>query len=297
MVMWRTVAALSLSLLVTGCFPTQRESMPSPSPLTPEQPPEPRTAPTTPVPATPHAVRTTTPDLRDGWEKTGRTDNPELRHRAADQFPHIVFYRGPATVRQAALTFDDGPDVTYTTRILDILRREGIHATFFIVGQRAQAHPEMVRRIVAEGHVVGNHSWDHPNFTKLSIAEIRSELIRTNDLLRSLVGYTPDLFRPPYGELTPALVQTIGSMGFKIIDWSVDTRDWAGTPVPTIMNYVRKEITPGGIILEHCAGGRGERLDNTVEALPRIISYLRNQGYSFVTIPELLHVPATIGTS
>ncbi|HHY66483.1 MAG TPA: polysaccharide deacetylase family protein, partial [Alicyclobacillus sp.] len=229
--MWRAAAALSLSLLVTGCWPAPRESSP-PQPL-PAQP-QAQVPSNPPRAAAPHAVRTTTHDLQGGWEKTGRIDTPELRHRVADQFPQIVFYRGPRNVKQAALTFDDGPDVTYTTRILDILRREGIHATFFIVGQRAQAHPEMVRRIIAEGHAVGNHSWDHPNFTKLSIAEIRSELIRTNDLLRSLVGYTPDLFRPPYGELTPALVQTIGGMGFKIIDWSVDTRDWAGTPVPTI---------------------------------------------------------------
>lgn len=283
MAMLRVSSVLLLSFFLAGCWPWPRQS--TPSPLTHPDHPSPS-----------RASWSSTPDLNGGPEQHGRVDDLEVRRQIFRQFPGIVFYHGPAGVKQAALTFDDGPDVTYTARILDILKREGVHATFFIVGQRAQTHPYMIRRIVQDGHVIGNHSWDHPDLTKLSSDQVKSEVLRTNQILTALAGYAPDLFRPPYGKLTPDLVQMVGQMGFKVIDWSVDTRDWAGTPASTILAYVRKEITPGGIILEHCAGGRGEHLDNTVEALPRIIAYLRSQGYSFVTIPQLLHVPATIGT-
>ncbi|KIL41379.1 polysaccharide deacetylase [Gordoniibacillus kamchatkensis] len=205
-----------------------------------------------------------------------------------------MFYSGASGAKVAALTFDDGPDVTFTGQILDILKQQGIKATFFIVGERALQHPDMVRRIVQEGHAVGNHTWDHPNLVKLTPQQVQDEVLRTEEQLMQTLGYRTDLFRPPYGNANAAVLQQIAGLGFKIIDWSVDTRDWAGTPTPQIMDFVRKEMTPGGIILQHCAGGRNENLSNTVAALPQIIFYLKSNGFTFATVPDLLKVPSRI---
>lgn len=232
-----------------------------------------------------------TPELTGGPEKENRTIDSTQISDLTSRFPKALYYFGPGNVKQAALTFDDGPDVYFTTQILDILKRNNVKGTFFIVGTRAEANPEMVKRIVADGHAIGNHTWDHPDLVKLTPDQIRSELNRTDQLLSQLVGYHPALFRPPYGATNASDVQLISSLGYKIIDWSVDTRDWAGTPAPQIMDYVHKEFRPGGIILEHCAGGKNENLSNTVTALPEIISTLKAQGYSFVTVPNLLNIP------
>lgn len=227
-----------------------------------------------------------TPNLAGGPEWAARTGN----HSAP--FPNVLFYSGPASPKQAALTFDDGPDIYFTTQILDILKQHNLKATFFIVGARAKAHPEMVKRIAAEGHAIGNHTWDHPVLPKLTREQLRNEITQTEQVLDSILGYHPAIFRPPYGSASTSNIREISSMGYKVIDWSVDTRDWAGTPVTQIMNFVRRELRPGGIILEHCAGGKGENLSNTVQALPEIISMLETQKYKVIRIPELLNIPA-----
>ena len=235
-----------------------------------------------PKSASAEIVNANTPDLVAG---------PELQNRTGEhayKVDNVVFFKGMKTRKQAALTFDDGPDVYYTTKILDILRENNIKATFFIVGQRAAKHPEMLKRIVNDGHSIGNHSWDHPDLNKLTAEQVKSEVERTDNIFFSIAAFHSHLFRPPYGAASRSVVNELASMGYKVIDWSVDTRDWAGTPPATIMNNVKKELKPGGIILEHCAGGRNENLDNTVNALPEIISYIKELGYTFVTIPELL---------
>lgn len=225
------------------------------------------------------------PELSGGAEFQNRTG------QHSSQLPNIVFYEGPSDSKVAALTFDDGPDIHYTTEILKILSQNNIKATFFIVGQRAQAHPEMVTRIAQEGHAIGNHSWDHPDLVKLTPEKIKIEIEKTDQILNFILGYHPRIFRPPYGAASKNDVNIITTMGYKIIDWSVDTRDWAGTSPATIMSYFHREFKPGGIILQHCAGGKDERLDNTIVALRDIISELNSQGFSFVTIPQLLNIP------
>ena len=224
------------------------------------------------------------PDILGGSESNNRGGN----HLA--DVPNIVFHQGPDNEKLVALTFDDGPDVKYTTKILEILKQNNIKATFFIVGNRAKAHPEMVKRISIEGHTIGNHTWDHPDIKKMDITKLKDEVQQTDDLINSIVGYKPHLFRPPYGFANVNDIKELGKLGYKIIDWSVDTKDWAGTPPDQMMDYVTKELRPGAIVLEHCAGGKNENLDNTVAALPRIISYLKDNGYRFVTVPELLHI-------
>jgi peptidoglycan/xylan/chitin deacetylase (PgdA/CDA1 family) len=208
--------------------------------------------------------------------------------------PSEVSFDAPAITssttqsKVAALTFDDGPDTLYTAQILDILKRYKIKATFFVVGQRAKAYPKMISRIVREGHALGNHSWDHANFSKLSPQEARKEIIKADQVLDSITGHHSKIFRPPYGAVTPDNSRAISAMGYKIINWSVDTRDWAGTQPQEIMRIFNRQITPGGIILQHCSGGKS--LNNTIVALEQIIASLQSKGYRFVTIPELLSI-------
>lgn len=200
----------------------------------------------------------------------------------------IVFYNGGQSQKLVALSFDDGPDNRYTPEILDILKQNDVHATFFLIGSHAAAYPDVVKRIAADGNAIGSHTWDHAQLSRLKPAQVYTELSRADDELYTILGYHTALFRPPYGETTPTIVQEAKTMGYHLINWSVDTRDWAGTPEPQIMGLVKKEIYPGGIILQHSAGN----LKNTVAALPEIIKTLKAQGYTFVTIPELLDIPA-----
>lgn len=226
-----------------------------------------------------------TPELAGGSEAAVRTSehNPNVLNN--------VFYQGNSSLKQVALTFDDGPDVYFTTRVLDILKQNGIKATFFIMGQRASANPEMVKRIVSEGHAIGNHTWNHPNLVKIKPGQIKDEISKTEGELDKIVGYHPSIFRPPYGSASYSVLKEVSSMGYYIVDWSVDTRDWAGTPPLQIMTYVKSEFRPGGIILQHCAGGKDENLTNTLEVLPQIISYLKQNDCKFVTIPEMFNIP------
>ncbi|GAB6932611.1 polysaccharide deacetylase family protein [Calditerricola satsumensis] len=113
------------------------------------------------------------------------------------KYPDDFVLNGPSRKRQVALSFDDGPDLTFTPRILDVLREHGVKATFFVVGNRVAAHPDVVKRMVREGHVVANHSWDHPNLAKMSPEKVRMQLVRAEDVIFRVAGYRPKLFRPP----------------------------------------------------------------------------------------------------
>ncbi|WP_231506214.1 polysaccharide deacetylase family protein [Paenibacillus sp. UNC451MF] len=210
--------------------------------------------------------------------------NTEVVHHSAKVVNQVKM-----TDKRVALTFDDGPDNKYTPRVLDILKKNQIHATFFLIGENAQRHPQVINRILQEGHSIGNHSWDHQNLSKQTIEQIQSEIGRTDELLKSIAGQDPVLFRAPYGAVSPDVLEAAGSAGHQvIIGWSVDTLDWKGKSAAEIMNCVKKEVRPGGIILQHSSGGKGGNLNNTIEALPLIIAYLKDNGYSFVTVPELL---------
>jgi peptidoglycan/xylan/chitin deacetylase (PgdA/CDA1 family) len=205
-----------------------------------------------------------------------------------------VFYNNANAGKQVALTFDDGPDNRITPIILDILKQNGVKATFFLIGQQASTYPDMVKKIVANGHAIGNHSWSHPDFARISPERAGKEIAKTQDELNDILGYKPSLFRPPYGELKAGDEPVISQAGMHVVNWSVDTRDWAGTPTKQILAFVHKQLRPGGIILQHCSGGGKGHLANTVAALKLIIPELKKQGYSFVTVPELLDLPSTL---
>lgn len=216
-----------------------------------------------------------------------------IKQQQGHYVSHMAIHHGPTNKPyKTALTFDDGPDLTYTPQILDMLKKMNIKATFFVIGKNAAKFPEIIKRIANEGHILANHSWDHANFVQLSRAQIRLEITKTDHLLTQITGHKPLLFRAPYGNVTRHLEVELRSMEHILIGWSVDTRDWAGPDVDTIIKTVTKQIKPGGIILQHCANGPKVDLNNTLQALPKIVSMLKQQGYEFVTVPELLTTQA-----
>jgi peptidoglycan/xylan/chitin deacetylase (PgdA/CDA1 family) len=191
-----------------------------------------------------------------------------------------------------ALTFDDGPG-PQTPAVLRFLARHDIHATFFELGIQAVQFPDLVRRTLAAGHVIGDHTYDHKPITSLSPDQQRSELERTRRAISNATGgYRPCLFRPPQGVIDAAAADRARRLGMLSILWSVDPRDWTTPGTDTIVERVLAGVRPGGIVLLHDAGGpRAE----TIAALPRIVAALRARHYTFVTVPELLRLHPTIG--
>ncbi|WP_149095078.1 polysaccharide deacetylase family protein [Paenibacillus terrae] len=207
-----------------------------------------------------------------------------LRKKHSDIFKMC----GPHT-QQIALTFDDVPDSRYTPQVLDILHANGIKATFFIVGHRAEKHSGMIRRIVREGHALGNHSYTHPDFRKASPERFRNQIKKTEHILEATVGFRPKLIRPPYGEITEPQIQWARRHGYMIVNWNVDSLDWKGLSKTQIHRNVIPATGPGSIILMHAGGGQSSNLKGTVQSLPGLIQALKAKGYKFVTVPRLLH--------
>ncbi|WEK55029.1 MAG: polysaccharide deacetylase family protein [Candidatus Cohnella colombiensis] len=231
------------------------------------------------------------PALQGGPERLNERQ-PHADHVDwAGQFPNQVILHGPS-VKEVALTFDDGPDEIWTPQILDDLREAGVKATFFLVGQRIEAHPDVFHRIIQEGHVVGNHSWDHPNLSNLSITALREQINKTDAVMNKLAGVTPHLLRPPYGALSTELIEEATRLNKIIILWNVDSLDWTQISDEQVAANILAHTGPGSIILQHSAGGVGQSLQNTVNALPYIIETLRSRGYQLRTVPEMQKVPA-----
>lgn len=237
----------------------------------------------TPEPSTKvEVVQNSQTDTKQGNDTKKNLDS-------TDKFPKdkTVFYNGSSSKMQIALTFDDGPDNNYTLKVLDILKQYNIKATFFVIGRNVKTYPNSLKRIDSEGHVIGVHTYNHADLNKLTPAQVQEEITSTENIIDSLVGHHCKIMRPPYGLNSAQTIQTIADMGYKVIDWSVDTRDWAGTSPAQMMDYIQKQTKPGGIILHHCSQGK-YNLDNTVSVLPTEIQTLVSKGYQFVTVPELL---------
>ncbi|MFV8829465.1 polysaccharide deacetylase family protein [Alkalihalobacterium sp. APHAB7] len=201
--------------------------------------------------------------------------------------PNFIYHGDPAR-KLVALTFDDGPDGYYTPKILDILKSKQVPATFFVMGKQVEAFPDVMRRIVNEGHGIANHTWSHPVLPRQMTGRVIEEIRKTQNIMEKTVGRKPDLFRPPFGAITKSDALVLHEMGFRTIMWSVDTLDWSGLSGDEILRIVQRDISPGGIVLQHNFQTDARLLDGTVEALPMIIDDLRAKGYRFVTVQTLL---------
>lgn len=182
-----------------------------------------------------------------------------------------------------AMTFDDGPSAENTPRLLDLLKQRGIKATFFLIGQNAAEHPELVKRILAEGHEIGNHSWTHPQLSKLSDDRVTDEIVKTQNAIHEASGYTPTLLRPPYGAVTQRQREWIESrFGLSVILWSVDPFDWKRPGVSVIEQRILSGAEPGAIVLSH------DIHKQTVDAMPATLDALIKKGFKFVTVSQLI---------
>jgi peptidoglycan/xylan/chitin deacetylase (PgdA/CDA1 family) len=148
----------------------------------------------------------------------------------------------PARPGELALTFDDGPNSTWTPRLLDALARHDVRATFFLLGSLAEAEPELVRRIAAVGHLIGNHSWSHPNMARASASRVREELKRTNETLEQITGMSVKFFRPPFGARRPAVLRIARELGLTPVLWNAMTSDWSEPSAERIAEQLTKAI-------------------------------------------------------
>jgi peptidoglycan/xylan/chitin deacetylase (PgdA/CDA1 family) len=182
-----------------------------------------------------------------------------------------------------ALTFDDGPSLENTPRLLDMLRKRGLKATFFVVGQCAAQHPDILRRIAAEGHEIGNHSWSHPSLSKMGELGVTEQLQRTHDVVQQITGSSPKLLRPPYGAFTANQRSWAHQKwGYKTILWDVDPLDWKVRNAGRVQSEILRQTVPGSIILAHDIHA------STVDAMPATLDALLAKGSQFVTVSELL---------
>lgn len=190
------------------------------------------------------------------------------------------------TNKVVALTFDDGADGANTNKILDILAKNNVKATFFLTGSGANNHPQYIKNIAAKGHQLGNHSYTHPDFTKLTATQMKSELDRTEALIKSLTGKTTKpIFRAPFGAVNSTVLNGVGASGYGYtIQWNIDKVDWKGLTASQINTKVQTNIKPGSIVLMHTGAGA----PGTPLALPTMISQLKAKGYKFVTVSQLL---------
>lgn len=230
-------------------------------------------------------------ELSGGSERDNRGFPQRKIVDLVSMFPDLFYRQGPNDVKKVALTFDDGPDSVYTPQILDILRENKVKATFFLIGERAKLFPDVVKRMAKEGHIIGNHSMTHPNIIKLNDQQTAKEIKDCENIIKSLAGYRPALFRSPYGSLDPEKVRAIGKLKVKIIAWNVDSLDWKSLTAEQVKTNILENVREGSIILQHSSGSEKENLTGSVAALKDIIKTLKKEGYKFVTVPELLDIP------
>jgi len=210
-----------------------------------------------------------------------------------------IVHDAPGRGRTVALTFDDGPGPE-TPKVLDILRREHVRATFFMIGRNVAARPAMARRVAAEGHMVANHSYSHPSFATLTSAQQVAQLDRASDVVQSILGSRPCSFRPPYGATNAATVPAARSQRMSTVTWNVDTRDWAAGTTLNSAGYlgIRARARAGTalahpLVLMHDGGAARP---NMLHELPGIIAWYRSHGYTFVGMDGLTAADCSLFT-
>lgn len=265
-------------LLLAACAQTGAEQMtygraipPTPVVPTPSVPAPIPTATAEPVVPTPTVVPYPTPDL------TGLPFEVLVQE--------VV--RGDPEIPAVAFTLDGGAIAAYTSEILATLRAHEVRITFFITGQFAERHPELVLEMIADGHEIGNHSYAHPDFTELSDDAIRTELTRTEEIIKQVAGIsTKPWFRFPFGARNHHIRHLVAREGYQSIYWTIDTIDWRADATPALVKKrIRDRLQNGAIILAHLGS------IHTNEALSDILIEIEEKGYRIVTVSELLYPP------
>src|SRR6266567_5227695 len=218
-----------------------------------------------------------------GAESVSETQDAKRENPAAPEESSITFNSVHVDGPYIAMTFDDGPSATLTPKLLDLLAAHHIKATFFVIGENVAEHPEIVARAAREGHEIGNHSWSHPNFGKMSDESVRRQLQQTDDAIKNATGKRPTLLRPPYGSITAREKRWIhDEFGYDIILWDVDPYDWKRPGPAVVRARILKETRPGSIVLSH------DIHPGTIEAMPSTFDELEAKGFKFVTVSELI---------
>lgn len=192
--------------------------------------------------------------------------------------------------RQLALTYDDGPNDPHTLRLLEVLAKHDVKATFFLIGRYVERRPEIVREIAHSGHVIGNHTFTHPLLIFKSEAEIRGEILCCQSALHDAIGEHSNLFRPPFGGRRPAVLRVSRELGLEPVMWNVTGYDWNAPLAALIERKVEKQIRGGDVILLHDGGHKQMGADrfNTVTATDHLLGRYKSKGYTFVSIPQML---------
>lgn len=192
--------------------------------------------------------------------------------------------------KKLALTYDDGPNDPHTFRLLEILNKHEVHATFFLIGRYVRQRPDIAREIVKAGHVVGNHTFTHPLLSLKSAAETRRELSDCRSALQDAIGEHSSLFRPPFGGRRPVTLQVARELGLQPVMWNVTGYDWTAPPAAVIERKVSKQIRGGDVILLHDGGHKqmGAERSQTILATEHLITRYKAERYEFVTILEMM---------
>ena len=216
-------------------------------------------------------------------ERTEKNDPPTTVSTTSSNSPQLTFESVYVDGPYIALTFDDGPSATLTPKLLNMLAAHHLKATFFVVGQNAADHPDILKRAVREGHEIANHSWSHPNLGKMSDEGVRRELQKTDEAIVAAIGKRPTLMRPPYGSITTKQKHWIhDEFGYRIIIWDVDPLDWKRPGPAVVASRIMKETHPGSIVLAH------DIHPPTIEAMVSVFDQLDKKGLKSVTVSELL---------
>lgn len=219
---------------------------------------------------------------------TGCRRQPAPFKPSADPGETVFFV--PVREKVIALTFDDGPNAAATPQILDVLRDHQVKATFFLIGANVERCPEIVRRMKAEGHFIGNHTARHSRFDQSAIADIARDIGDGQRAIQTVIGAAPSWFRPPFGINGPGMEEACRSNGLAIAGWSADANDWNPHPVEELVDRIVSQAIPGDILLLHDGWETHQGADrrNTVAALKPILEKLKAEGFRFVTMPDLL---------
>ncbi len=265
-IVWLTVAVVLLALVATVIWTwAHADATPADRPARPG------------IGATPSIAESETAAVRTA---------PALPTGADPAPKDELIYHGRRNDRmEIALSFDDGPHPRYTPVILDILAEYDIHATFFMVGENVGYYPAAAAAVAEAGHEIGNHTFTHRGFNRMSEHEMLREIAACEDAIASLSERRPQFIRPPEGNLNDTMRRVIGALDYRIVLWDLDTRDWAHTPPETICRHILDTVQAGDIILMHDFIGHDSP---TPEALRLVIPALLDRGYHFVTVGELV---------